>query len=1104
MDKIYLCSYFKVSIAKRGFKHALGILAILILLIPNAYSQAKKITGTVRGSKGLSLPGVSVKVKGTATGAITDSKGTYSLNVPNGNAVLVFSYIGFITSEQPAGDASVVDVVLTEQSTSLNDVVVVGYGTQKKVNVVGSVATISAKDLENRPVTNVSSALTGLSSGVSVMQSSGKPGADGATIRIRGLGTLNNNSALVVIDGIQGTLDAVNPDDIESISILKDAAAASIYGSLAANGVILVTTKKGSKNKTTITYSGIASKTNPTNMPSFVTDYVRHMQLVNEGYRNLGQTPVYTDATIALWQKADADPNGLNTIGVPNYIAYPNTNWAKTIFQNNVLQDHNIALNGGNETTQYLLSAGYNGNPGTMQNTGSNKYQFRVNLQTKATKFLTVGTQTFASLQSYGLASTSNAFNYLRQTTPGVYPYYNGKYGFPSAPEESSTANNILTYLNSTGGRDQESRFNSTIFANVNLYKGLVLETKFNYQTRFEENNSYTIPLERWDFSTNTLKSAATAPAQLSTYYDFNKNYLLTWDAVLRYNATIAKDHNIGILGGFDQYYYNYYYFDATKLGLIDPTITTLSSATTPTAATGDAYDYSLRSFFGRLNYDYKQRYLLEAVFRYDGSSKFAPANRWGFFPAFAAGWRISEEPFMQNLNNYIGSLKLRASWGQTGNNVLNSSASLGNYDYMATYGTTAYSFNGAAVTGLIQSKTPNQNLKWETTTTTNIGLDGSLFKGKMNFEIDVYRKYTSGILFTPTVPLTVGTATAATQNIAEISNRGIEVTLGYHGKAGDLSFNVSGNFAYNFNRVEKYKGTLQEGYATDATGASVYSSNIGQVSSGGTTRVIQGHLINEYYLYPVYKGNGSYFNSDGTVNKNGGPKDGMIRTAQDMAWLQGMIDAGYKFQPGNGIGKTKIYYGDLIYGDTNNDGIYGNSYDAQLTKKSSVPKYNAGLQFNVAYKGFDCSMIWAGSFGMYYYWNDTGYNNSIVSLGNAVSTLIADNHYYYNDANPSDPANNTGAHYPRLKNTSDVQNASVASDFYLYNASYVKLKNVQLGYTIPKRISEKWALTKIRIYVAAENLLTITKYPGLDPEIGASVGYPTMRQYSVGLNATF
>lgn len=1098
MDKIYLCRHLSLSV-KKIIINSLTIISILALMIPEAYAQSRKVSGTVKDSKGELLPGVTVKIKGGGSATTTTVTGNYIITVPDSNAILVFSYVGFVSQEKAVGTATTVNIILADQSTNLTDVVVVGYGVQKKVNVIGSVATISSKDLENRPVANVSSALTGLSAGVAVRQTSGMPGSDGATIRIRGNGTLNNNNALVIVDGIQGVLDAINPDDIESISILKDAAAASIYGSLAANGVILVTTKKGTKNKTTVTYNGIASKTDPSNLPSFVSDYVRHMQLVNEGYANLGQTPVYTAATIATWQKADVDPNGVNAIGVPNYIAYPNTNWANAIFQKNILQDHNLSVNGGNETTQYLLSTAYLHNPGTMENTGSDRYNFRVNLQTKPTKFLTLGTQTYASVQTYGLANTTNAFNFLRQTTPGVYPFYNGKYGFPSAPEESSTANNILQYLNANGGSDQETRINTTLFANVNLYKGLILETKFNYQTRFEENNSHSIPFEKWDFSTNTLKQAQAAPGTLSTYYDFNKNSQYTLDAVLRYNTNVAKNHDIGAIVGFDQYYYKYYYFDATKLGLIDPTITTLTSATTPTASTGDAYDYSLRSIFGRLNYAFKQRYLFEAVFRYDGSSKFAADNRWGFFPAFSAGWRLSEEPFMKNINNTVSNLKLRASWGQTGNN-----GSVGNYDYQANYNTNAYSFNGAAVTGLASVKFPNQNLKWETTTTTNIGLDGSLFNGKMDFELDAYRKYTSGILFTPTIPLTVGTASAATQNIAEVSNKGIEVTLGYKGKTGQVSYSISGNFAYNFNRVENYKGILQAGYTIDGTGASVYTSNLGQVSSGSTSRIIQGHSINEYYLYPVYKGSGNYYNTDGSVNITGGPKDGMIRTPQDLAWLQSMIAAGYKFQPANAVGKTKIYYGDLIYADTNGDGIYGNSFDARLTGKSSTPKYNAGLQFNVAYKGFDLFTIWAGSFGMYYYWNDIGYNNSIVSLGNAVSTLIANDHYYYNDANPSDPTNNITAHYPRLKNTSDVQNAAVASDFYLYNASYVKLKNVQLGYTLPKRITEKWSLTKIRIYLSSENLFTITKYPGLDPEIGPSVGYPTMRQFAVGLNATF
>jgi TonB-linked SusC/RagA family outer membrane protein len=1086
----------------------LALMVLLILPALNVLAQKVMISGTVKDAQGGALPGVSVTLKGTTQTSTTNGDGKYQISAPGRESILIFRFVGYGSQERSAGATGPLNVVMQEENNKLDEVVVVGYGTQKKVNVIGSISAIDAKSIENRPVSNLSSSLGGLSSGVSVRQGSGRPGSDGATIRIRGTGTLNNNSALVIIDGIIGSMDAVNPIDVESVSILKDAAAASIYGSLAANGVILVTTKKGKSGKTSVSYTGLTSIANPTNMPGFVTDYVTHMRLVNQGYTNLGQTPVYTAATIAQWEAANANPGGFTAQGIPNYVAYPNTDWAKTIFENNIVQQHNLSVNGGTENTHFLLSAGYLNNPGTMANTGIDKYNLRINVESRITKFLTLGTQTFASLQKSGLANTDNAFNFLRQTNPGVYPIYNGLYGFATAAEESSTTNNILTYLYGTGGDDQESRFNTTVFAKVDILKGLKFESRFNYQTRFEELNTHNNTYERWNFATNTVKSTATSPDQLSTYYAFNKDYTTTIDNTLRYNVTLGKDHDLGVLAGYNQYYFNYYDFNVSKQGLIDQTITTPSSATTLVSSTGNEYDYSMRSYFGRLNYAYKSRYLIEGVFRYDGSSRFAENNRWGFFPAFSAGWRIAQEPFMENINNTISNLKLRASWGKTGNNATtassNGSATSGNYDYQAAYGSTNYSFNGAASNGLISTKFANNNMQWETTTTTNIGLDGNLFKGAMNFEIDLYHKKTDGILFTPTIPLTAGTATAAIENIAQVSNKGLEVTLGYSGKAGDFKYGVSGNLAYNFNRVEKYKGLFQAGYTTDATGKSVYSSNLGSVSSGTTTRILQGHTYNELYLYNTYKGSGSYFNTDGSVNTKGGPKDGMIRTTQDMAWLNAMVAAGYSFQPSGSIGKTKLYYGDLIYADNNGDGIYGNSYDQSFSNKSSTPKYNFGLSFNFAYKNIDLSMLWSGSAGMWYYWNATGYNNSIVSLGNAVSNIIATDHYYYNEANPSDPANNLTARYPRLKNTTDVQNANVASDFYLYNASYVKLKNLQIGYTLSKRLTDKLAMSRARLFLSGENLLTITSYPGLDPEIGSSIGYPTMRQYALGLNVTF
>ncbi|GEO06296.1 SusC/RagA family TonB-linked outer membrane protein [Adhaeribacter aerolatus] len=1066
----------------------------------SATNLAQLIKGKVTDENGDPLPGVVIVVKGTSLGTSTDAGGNYQIEVPGESAVLIFSFIGFKSQEVVAGANATQNITLVSDSKALSEVVVVGYGVQKKVNLTGSVATIDAKAIENRPVTNVSSALAGLSPGVSVQQSSGRPGSDGATIRIRGTGTLNNNDALVIIDGIQGRMDAVNPNDIESISILKDAASASIYGSLAANGVILITTKKGKKGtKPTLSYNGILSQTRPLNMPKMVSDYITHMQLVNEGFRNLGLNEGYNQSTIDAWTNAKQNPNGTNDLGVPNYIAYPNTDWADVIFQNKTLQNHNISLNGGSENISFLLSGGYLNNPGTMENSENIRYQFRANLQAKVSKFLSIGTNTFASTETFGMGGGST-FDILYASVPGQYPYLDGKYGYAQTPEEVLT-NNPLQTLRNTGGKNRASNFNTTFFANADIYKGLKFETRVNYQTRFTELNTHSIPTERWDFGANILRTPQAAPANLTTNYAFGKNYNLIFDNILHYNTTLAEKHEIGVLAGYNQNYFNNYNFNAGARGLIDATITTLGSATTPLAPGGEENDWAIRSWFGRLNYAFNERYLLEGVFRYDGSSRFDRETRWGFFPAMSAGWRISEESFMQGINNYVSNLKLRASYGKTGNNAS------GNYEYQSTYTSQNYSFNNIAVTALAKNRIANRNLRWETTTLTDIGLEGGLLGGAINFELDWYNKVTDGILFRPDIPITVGTASAPTRNIAEVVNRGIEVSLGYQGQAGQFKYAATGNFAYNYNNVTKYKGKFTEGYTTDEAGNRVYTNNLGDVTTGGNQRIAEGHLINEYYLYNLYQGNGTYKNTDGTVAINGGPRDGMIRTPADLEWVNAMLAAGYKFLPANTLGKGNIYYGDFIYADANGDGSYGNTYDLQFTGASATPRYNFGLQSNLSWKGLDMFMLWTGSAGMKYFWNGR-YNNSIVELGDGVLKHIADDHYYYDETNPANPSNNINGKYPRLKAVTDAQN-TLPSTFNLYNASYVKLKSLQIGYTLPDNIVQKALLSRARIYFAGENLLTITKYPGLDPEIapatsGPTVGYPTMKQYSLGVNVTF
>jgi len=1077
------------------YKAMAFLCAILFTFV--AFAQERSaITGTVKDKQDLPLPGVTVKVKETGQTVSTSSQGTFTLNAADDD-VLVFSFVGYEQKEEAVNGRKQIEVVLTENLSDLDEVVVVGYATQKKANLTGAVATVQSKDIENRSVTNVSSSLAGLAPGVAVRQGSGKPGSDGATIRVRGTGTLNNNNALVLVDGIIGSMDAVNPNDIESVSVLKDAASASIYGSLAANGVILITTKKGKSGKPMLNYTTVLSMTHPSNMPTFVTDYVRHMELFNEGARNVGQANPYSQNSIDLWTEANKDPNALNEFGIPNYVAYPNTDWGKEIFENNVVQNHNLSVSGGSDNVNYLFSGRFMDNPGLMHNTGLKRYELRANLEAKVTNFLTIGTQTFANTQLADQGNTDLVFNYLRQTTPGLYPIYEGRFGGPSSADEAPILNNLMTYLYGTDGNNQTSRFNTTVYAHVNFLKNLRLESRVNYQTRFQEQDSHSNPIDRWNFADNTIVNPAGLPSTLTISNSFNKDYMITFDNVLRYNTKIGEDHDLSALVGHNEYYFKYYDLSTSKRGLIDATVTTPSSASEMVSISGDGYDYAYRSFFGRINYAFQDKYLLEANLRYDGVSRFAEENRWGVFPSFSAGWKLSEESFMQGVNPVIQNLKLRASWGKLGN------SQIGNYDYMATYGGVNYSFNDLQVIGLAQNKYANPTLRWEETTQTDIGLDFNTFNNKMTVELDYYSRYTDGILTSPPIFLTAGTKSAPTQNTAAVLNRGIEIALGWKDQIGDFQYAIGGNFAYNYNTVKKYKGTLQEGWITDAEGNRIYQSNIGDVSAGGTQRIVEGYGINSYYVRDLYKGDESYFNTDGSVNVNGGPSTGMIRTPEDMAWLNAMKEAGYSFSPVNGVGKSQLYYGDLIYADLNGDGVYGNTYDQFLTSTRSEPKYTFGINLSAAYKGFDFSMIWAGMAGMQYYWNDEGYNNSIVRNGNAIGTRYADDHYYYNEDNPDDPANNLNGTFPRLKYNGDNIN-NTANTFWLYNASWFRLKNAQIGYTLPANLTNKFSVSRIRFYFTGENLLTFTAFPGLDPELGAGVGYPTMRQFALGINVNF
>lgn len=1064
--------------------------------------QRKTIKGVVKDATGEPIIGANVLVKGSTTGVITDLDGNFTLEVPT-DAILQISYIGYLPQEIKVTNQTTFNIELKEDSKTLDEVVVVGYGTQKKANLTGAVSSVNFEEQAlSRPVTTVSAALAGLSAGVQVMQTSGQPGSDGATIRVRGMGTLNNNDPLVLVDGMEGSIDNVNPQDIESISILKDAAACAIYGSRAASGVILVTTKKGNKGKINVSYSGRVSYAQPTRIIDLVSNYADYMEWINESATNIGQKGNFQQTTIDLWREKSKDPNGVNERGIPNYVAYPNTDWQDVIFKHGVVNDHNISVNGGSDKIRFMLSAGYLDNPGLVDNTGITKYNIRANVEANVTKWLTVGMRTYGSMQDKEVGNFSNANNYLRQTTPGVYPEYKGQYGYAEASEESATANNLLVMLNGGNGSQKKTNFNTTMYSKVDFMKGLSWSFNLNYKRYWYEARAWTHATETVKLSTGEVKSAAIAPDKMTTSFSNEGDWSYTLENLINYSTTIAKVHNISALLGYQEYYFYKNSSNASLEGLIDESVNVPGAATTMKSIGGGATDKASRSFFGRINYDYNDRYLFEANLRYDGHSRYHQDHRYGAFPSFSAGWRISEEEFMEKTRSWLDNFKLRISWGKLGNN---GGDDVGNYEYQALYNITDYSFGGKQVSGLAQTSISNSLLSWETAATTNLGLDFAFLKNRLSAEFDFYNKKTTGILYRPNIYITMGGLTAPRLNIAEVTNKGFETTLGWRDRVGKVNYSVSANFAYNHNEVTKYKGTLKQGWETDANGKKVWVSNLGDVSTGSNARVLEGKMMNEYYMKSPYKGNQNYFNADGSVNIHGGPKDGVIRTEKDMEWVKAMMAAGNEFWPNKTIGKNKIWYGDMIYADANGDGKYGNADDSEFQGVSKDPKYLFGFQASASWKGFDISMAWAGAAGRKLYWSATsGYNSTSTRVGLGLSKEIAYNHYFYDPENPNDPRTNQNAKYPRLTlGESGSQNVETSTHF-LYNANYLKLKNFTIGYTLPERIAKKIFTQNIRFYLSGENLLSFDSYPGQDPEIGADPTYTSVRSFAFGTNITF
>jgi len=991
-------------------------LAVFILYLIQAVGYAQTgVPITIKGkvteqTGGGPVPGASIKIKGQQAGTSTDATGNYSLTTRAGD-VLVFSSIGYEIQEITVTKQATINISFSPSTEGLDEVVVVGFGTQKKVNLTGAVSSISSKDLIVRPVGQASAALQGLAAGVTVTQSSGQPGADAGNIRIRGIGTLLDANPLVLIDGVEGSINALDPNIIENVSVLKDAASASIYGSRAANGVILVTTKRAKNNQLSVNYNGYAGFQDPTNLPKMV-DAIDHMVLTNLAYTNTGKAPLYSDALIQAYR----DNPG-------NTDLYPNTDWQKEVLTGSgFMQSHFVSINGGGEKIRFLTSAGYFEQKGIIESSGFKRFTLRNNADVRFSDKLSlrVDLQLLAASSLEPGAGTSAVFHWMNRI-PANQPvrYSNGNWG------EGWNGSNPVAFTTELGGFQKNSSPSAQLNATLNYqpYKWLKAELTAAPRYAQSEDNNFNRAVVTYK-ADGTV--AYTAPALSTLTRALGHSYYNNYRATLTADNTFG-DHTLKVLVGASREDYRNDAFSAFRDNFVlpdYPVLNTGSSANQQT--TGSAAEWALQSFFGRINYDYKQKYLLEINGRYDGSSRFAEGHKYGFFPSVSAGWRISQESFMEPLKNVINDLKIRASWGELGNQ------NIGNYPFTSSIASGSYTIGKQIVNIAALNTLANSGISWETTAMTDIGLDFTLLRN-LTFTGDYYSRRSRDILYTLDIPLTVGLA-APIQNVGVVTNKGYELALSYRNNIKDFKYDVSVNFSDVINRVVDLHGVNRSALTVSREGSSI-NSLFGLQAEG-------------------------LFQSDAEA-------------------------AAHATQ----FGITKA--GDIKYKDQNGDGVINDADNVIIG--STIPRYTYSASFNASYKGFSMALFFQGvgkADGFLYQQGIMPFFN-----GGTVQEQHKDNW----------TPTNTGAAFPRLA-FSETNNEKVSS-FWVKDASYLRLKNLQIGYSLPARLASKLSTSSIRIFVNGQNLFTKDNFwKGYDVEapVGRGDVYPQVKTYTLGLDVNF
>lgn len=994
------------------------------------------ISGKVTAEDGEPLIGVNILIKGTATGTITDFDGNYSLTAPE-DAILVFSYTGYSAQEVAVGGRTSIDLVMALDLLNLSEVVVTGYGSSKKENLTGAVGVISAKELGARPITSASQSLQGKVSGVWINQNSGEPGQDGASIRIRGIGTLNNSNPLILVDGIEAPFDNINPNDIESVTVLKDAASAAIYGSRAANGVVLVTTKRGKTGeKPTFNYTGFYGAQTPTNLPEMVTNSAQFMELRNEADINAGGAATYSDAQI----------NEYRSIG-------PNTDWLDEVFNSAGIQQHDLSVSGGSEKTNYFLSLGYLDQNSILENAdGAQRYNARLNLDTKITGKFTIGTSLYFSQSRRNLDNIEQDGGVLARAirqTPN-YPAFlddgSGRWAQREAGFPELITPNILAEIFSENRIEEDNRFLGSFYAEWEVIDNLKIRgtVAANYQAL--DAQFFNRRADQFDWRSGELAVSENSSRRLENTFDKRLN-LTSW-----IQATYEKSfgqNNFKFLVGFNQETFDQTLFGAARTQLPTNSLAAISTGNPETATNfGGAADWGLRSFFGRINYDFDNKYLVEVNLRRDGSSRFGSENRWATFPSISAGWVVSREDFLAS-SNAIDFLKIRASWGQLGNQ--NAQGTDGNPNYypfaaLISFDPT-YNFGGTIVGGAAQTTLGNPQVQWETTTQFDVGFNLGVLDGRLSIEWDYFIRNTEDILFDQPNPGPTGVREPTTRNIAEAENKGWEALINWRDDIGDFTYGIG----FNVTNVDSEVILLDP------------------AASGEADRV----TVDEFFVIQ----RGSPINAIFGLNA--------IGVFQNQGEIDNAPDQSNFGAPAPG---------DLRYEDVNGDGVI--TLDDRKVIGKDNPSWIYGVNLNFGFKGFDLTALIQGVGDAQTYSEDELFEPFHNNAGLPT--------FWLDRWTPENPSNTM----PRLAFNGGINNSTVNS-FWLQDRSYIRLRNLQLGYTFPTNMFDNNFIESLRIFVNGQNLITSTDYQGFDPERAekdgdGGSGYPQLKIITAGINLRF